>query len=252
MCELMALSYTRPSAAGEAVGSFGGCGEENPHGWGLAWYSGRSLAMLKEPVKWHSSLHSAFLQTYVGLRSHLYIAHVRDKSIGGEPTHADTHPFGRELLGREYCFAHNGTVAGAFNDLSLGRFRPVGSTDSEHIFCHLLGELDAAGGSLATPEHWRWLHAKLIAANTLGELNCLLSDGERLFCYHDAVGYKGLHLCRVAGEDDGQQAGYLIATRATGDRAWDAFQPGELVVFEAGELLFSSRSSIQNPEMRKA
>jgi predicted glutamine amidotransferase len=35
----MALSYARPTAADGAVGSFGGRGEDNPHGWGLAWYS---------------------------------------------------------------------------------------------------------------------------------------------------------------------------------------------------------------------
>jgi predicted glutamine amidotransferase len=34
-------------------------------------------------------------------------------------------------------FAHNGTVRSA-RDLPLGRFRPIGSTDSEHAFCAML------------------------------------------------------------------------------------------------------------------
>ena len=33
-------------------------------------------------------------------------------TTGGEPSRADTHPFQRELFGRSYCFAHNGTVRG--------------------------------------------------------------------------------------------------------------------------------------------
>jgi len=210
---------------------------------GLAWYSGRSLAIVKEPVQWQASEHARFLQTYAGLRSHLFIAHVREKTVGAEPTHADTHPFGRELLGRDYCFAHNGTLAGVFEQLRLGRYRPIGMTDSEHFFCHLLdalGDLDAAGASLATPESWRWLHAQLMAANKMGQLNCALSDGDRLFCYHDVAGHKGLHRCRVPGVDVGNM-GYVVATRPAADPGWEAFRPGELIAFDAGEILFSSR-----------
>jgi Glutamine amidotransferases class-II len=168
------------------------------------------------------------------------------------------------LLGRDYCFAHNGTLEGVFKEMHLGRFRPVGSTDSEHLFCHILGELDGAGSSLATLESWRWLHAKLIVANDLGELNCMLSDGERLFCYHDVAGYKGLHMCRVAPAEDrgnidgevlsvgGPIAGYLIATRPSSEWAWEAFHPGELIVFEAGEVIFSRQHSKGNREVHKA
>ena len=193
------------------------------------------------------------LQTYAGLRWPIYIAHVRHKTTGGGPTHADTHPFARELLGRDYCFAHNGTLHGAFDLLRLGQLRPVGSTDSEHYFCHLLEELGQAGGLLSTPESWRWLHAKLVAANGLGQLNCLLSDGERLSVPRRG-GYKGLHLCRVPAKDrrfvdaelkvdlsgGGREEGYVIATRPLSDRGWVAFQPGELILFVAGELHFSS------------
>jgi predicted glutamine amidotransferase len=225
MCELMALSFARPLATNFAIGPFGGRGEDNPHGWGLAWYPDRSLALVKEPVKWQQSPHTAFLQTYAGLRSRIYIAHVRHKTTGGEPTHADTHPFARELLGRDYCFAHNGTLDGAFDLLRLGQFRPVGSTDSEHFFCHLLEELSQAGDLLSTPKSWRWLHAKLVAANGLGQLNCLLSDGERLFCYHDVAGYKGLHLGRVPAEDPrfdslGPALGRLAAARTARGGKW--------------------------------
>ena len=189
MCELMALSFSQPLSTDFAIGPFGGRGADNPHGWGLAWYPDHSLALVKEPVSWQASPHTAFLQTYPGLRSRLYLAHVRHKTTGGEPTHADTHPFARELRGRDYCFAHNGTLESVFNKLRLGRFRPVGATDSEHFFCHLLEELDQASACLTTPASWRWLHGQLLAANRLGQLNCLLTDGERLFCYHDAAGY---------------------------------------------------------------
>ena len=83
-----------------------------------------------------------------GSRAGSYLAHVRHKTIGGEPNHADTHPFARELGGRDYCFAHNGTLDGPAWELPLGAYRPVGETDSERFFCHLLHEIAARGGPL--------------------------------------------------------------------------------------------------------
>ena len=60
---------------------------------------------------------------------------------------------------------------------------------------------------LAEPDGWRWLHAKLAALNRLGQINCLLADGERLYCYHDAAGWKGL---------DGFSPGSVILTKVPG------------------------------------
>src|SRR5262245_58135059 len=111
MCELMAMSFARPIAADFSIREFARRGEDNADGWGLAWYPDQSVAVVKEPVKWQASPYSTFLETYRGLRSRFYIAHVRVRTIGHEkPTYADTHPFVRELAGREYTFVHNGTL----------------------------------------------------------------------------------------------------------------------------------------------
>ena len=86
-------------------------------------------------------LTALLLADHPTLLSRVYLAHVREKTVGGAPVHADTHPFHREQGGTDYAFAHNGTLAGAAWDLPLGRHRPVGATDSERFFCHLLHEL---------------------------------------------------------------------------------------------------------------
>ena len=148
-------------------------------------------------MKWASSRYAGFLETYPTLLSRTYIAHVRHKTMGGEPTHADTHPFAREMGGREYCFAHNGTLTGPAWDLPLGHHRPLGDTDSERFFCHLLREIGARGGHLDDLDAWRWLHEVLASANRFGKLNVLLSDGLRLFVYHDENGWKGLNFRKV-------------------------------------------------------
>src|SRR5437762_3401903 len=122
MCELLALSFSRPIHAGVAIQEFALRSEENADGWDLAWYPDRSLSVFKEPVKWRASRLTNFLETYEAVRAPVILAHVRHWTTGPEPCHADSHPFSRELSGREYCLAHNGTLEGDFWKLPLGRY----------------------------------------------------------------------------------------------------------------------------------
>lgn len=257
MCELMGLAFARPISADFSIREFAHRGEENADGWGLAWYPDQSAAVVKEPVQWASSKYTGFLEQYDRLSSPIYIAHVRHKTTGGAPTHADTHPFSRELGGRNYSFAHNGTLVGLADIHVLERFRPIGGTDSEYAFCHILDQLANRGGALDDEASWKWLHGKLAKLNQLGKLNCLLSDGRRLFCYHDSARYKGLTLRRVGirnketrrfedsnfkidleGEDSNR--GYVVATCALSTAGWSPLEGSELIVFERGEIRFSS------------
>jgi len=90
----------------------------------------------------------------------------------------------RELWGRYWIFAHNGNLtdyAPAFD----GSFLPVGQTDSERAFCHLLQRLRQRFPQ--TMPAADSLHAALeeFAAETrrFGSFNFLLSNGERLFAH---------------------------------------------------------------------
>lgn len=259
MCELMGLCFARPISADFSLREFALRGEENADGWGLGWYPDQSLALVKEPIQWRASSYTGFLECYPGLRSNLFIAHVRHKTTGGQPTHADTHPFTRELHGLAYCFCHNGTID-RFGELRLDRFRPVGATDSEHLFCYLLDNLAPFADGLDAPERWKWLRERLVEVNQRGKLNCLLSDGRRLFCYHDTAGYKGLTFRKVhirseevrRFEDaevqidlEGSAAnyGFVVATYPLSRTGWQRFEPGELLVFENGSMAYSSHRS---------
>lgn len=263
MCELMGLSFATPISADFSIREFARRGEGNADGWGLAWYPDQSLAIVKEPLRWRESLHTVFLESYHQLRSCLYIAHVRHRTTGGEPNHADTHPFARELAGREYCFAHNGTIRAPQEELTLRRFHPIGATDSERVFCHLLDALALGDGQLSAPPSWQWLHRKLAALNRHGLLNCLLSDGQRLFCYHDAAGWKGLTFRRMYIRDhkshhfedatvsidlEGKSInhGIAVATHPLSAKGWHPFQAGELLVLEEGAVRFSSHRDHRN------
>lgn len=261
MCELMGLSFDRPISADFSIRAFALRDKENANGWGLAWYPDQSLIVVKEPLEWRKSSYTQFLETYQRLHSRYYIAHVRHQTTGGPPTHADTHPFSRELRGQEFCFAHNGTVYD-FRELPLGRYRPIGGTDSEHVFCHLMEQIARRDDSLNDEPSWHWLHTQLTDLNHRGKLNCLFSDGRRLFCYHDTAAWKGLTLrkLRIAEnqerhledstveinvenlEHQAFNHGYVIATRPLSTTGWHSFHPGELIVLEGGKLCFSSHA----------
>jgi predicted glutamine amidotransferase len=278
MCELMGMSFAKPVVANVSIQAFSKRSQENADGWGLAWYPDRSLALVKQPVRW-SVQTTQFLEQYPGLLSSIYVAHVRQRTTGSTPTHADTHPFARELNGREYCFAHNGTLTGAFWQRPLGRFRPIGGTDSEYVFCLLLAELESYthvadevaevrhinvqqhDGKLMSEGRWRWLHQFLIHMNEYGRLNCILSDGERLLVYHDKNGWKSLTYRNVFLQQDYEQTfgdatvavnlqaqpvnhGVIVATNPLSIEGWERFLPGEMKVLCQGNIEFSARPNL--------
>ena len=240
--------------------AFASRGEENPDGWGVAWYPDRApaAAIVKQPIKWGESKFAKFMEADAAIRSSLFIAHVRHKTTGGAiASYADTHPFSRHLDGREYCFAHNGTLETALWDRPVGRHQPIGETDSERAFCHMLHALESRGGLLNNPDAWQWLHAQLSGLNRLGKLNALLADGDRLFVYHDVNGWKGLTFRKITIDDQharhigddvvnveltspATDPGYAIATCPLDESEWQTFHTGELIVFEAGIMKFSS------------
>lgn len=270
MCELMAMSFADPVSADFSLREFAARGEVNPDGWGLAWYpdGGRAVAVVKEPVKWTASRTADFLADHPTLSSRIYLAHVREGTVGGPPNYADTHPFTREQGGRDYVLAHNGTLSGPAWDLPLGHHRPVGATDSERFFCHLLHTLGESIDPLRTEADWHSLHQHLREVNTMGKLNILCSDGDRLFVYHDVNGWKGLNFRRVRvhdgqtrhfGDDDmgidlapgpdaRPNAGFVCATFPMSPTGWHPFQRGELIVFDRGVVVYSSHRAVESAE----
>lgn len=90
-----------------------------------------------------------------------------------------------------------------------------------------------------------------------GTLNCLLTDGKRLLCYHDLGGWKGLCYRHVFMRDqesrrfedtdltlelgkNGGNFGVVVATKPLTPTGWQTFQRGELLVLEDGAVRFSS------------
>jgi glutamine amidotransferase len=212
-------------------------GEIGPHadGWGLAFYEGRAARVFKEPIPAAESRCLAFISEY-DFRSTVVIGHIRRANppeFGR--TSANTHPFSRELGGRSWVFAHNGKVPGVKADprFALGRFRPIGETDSEHAFCFLLDQIARAGGEgvLGPGELEAVLRGPLALMSALGELNLLMSDGARLFAYANTRLHRVSRTCVEAPCD---QQVTVFATSPLTDEAWQPLDLGRLHVFAGG------------------
>ena len=252
MCELLGMECNVPT---DIVFSFAGLagrgGRCGPHadGWGLALYEGALARVFLEPAAAAHSPLATFVQQHP-IKTLLAIAHVRRKTRG-EISLRNTHPFVRELWGRHFTFAHNGTVK-KLDRLKLGRFKPIGNTDSEIAFCALLAALEHDFKARPTAVQLSQAiaaHGKKIGAE--GTFNFLLGDGDQLYA---RCATKLFYLVRQAPfakatlADDELSVDFAAVTSPTDrvavvatnpltrDEQWTAGEPGTLWVFRRGKL----------------
>ncbi len=113
MCELFALSSRIPTTVGftlERLARRGGI--EGPHrvGWGVAFYEGADVFLLREPRAAAQSDLVRYTEQHAP-PSQLVVSHIR-RATRGEPALRNTQPFIRELGGYTHVFAHNGELGG--------------------------------------------------------------------------------------------------------------------------------------------
>lgn len=83
MCELLALSSSRPAQLTfslQSLASHGDLRSGSPDGWGVAFYSGHDVALFREPAPAASSSLVQFLEAQ-GPRTPLAISHIRHAGV---------------------------------------------------------------------------------------------------------------------------------------------------------------------------
>ena len=264
MCELLAMSAQSPTnltlSLNELVEHSAGNGPAD--GWGVAYYQGNDARRIRDTSAATDSPWSRFVEQQ-GLTSQIVIAHIR-RATQGATSLNNTQPFTRELGGRLHVFAHNGDLPALldFDNYQYQNFRPIGTSDSERVFCQLLDRLrDAWLDQKKKPSFdCRWGVFKDLCAEMrpLGPANFLYSDGEYLFAHANkrtqADGVRrppGLnYLCRSCQPDSkisgkavsvgGEQAVVLVASRPLSNEAWQAMAEGELLALHNGHILAQS------------
>ncbi len=257
MCELLGLCFNKEVSVHLAFSGLKAGAEDNPDGWGVAWYDEYGTQLIKEarPVD-RSRLAKSFLED-LGAHSRIFVSHIR-RATAGPAGYVNTHPFCRRFDHKTWVFAHNGTIDADQLSFPSREFTPIGETDSELIFCSLLSWLNHIGIHFTERNDFILLHERLGEINRLGELNLVFSDGKHLFAYHDSSGFVGLHYLlrqapykvvrlrrqyltiNLAEIIDPDERGYLVASEPLSNENWIRVEPGQLLVFSEGNLIFIS------------
>ena len=182
------------------------------------------------------------------------IAHIR-KATRGAVSLDNTHPFMRELWGRYWIFAHNGTLEN-FAPRLRGDYRPVGTTDSELAFCCMLEALRDAfpAGVPPVSELLELLQHITGELARHGTFNYLLSNGEYLFAHcADQLSYVvrqapfttahlldedvAVDFSQLTKPDD--RVAVIATLPLTDNEEWTVLGKGELALFRDGaRILF--------------
>ena len=111
MCELLGLAFNKQINPTFSFPELLSGSDQNPEGWGIGYYPehGSTASIFKEAVTGNESPLAQFLQIYPDLHSQIFVGHIR-KSSHGALKHSNTHPFDTFFNGRQWLFAHNGTL----------------------------------------------------------------------------------------------------------------------------------------------
>jgi glutamine amidotransferase len=269
MCELLGMSSSHATTVNLSLmklAEHGGFSGPHRDGWGVAYYEGTDIRLIKEAESAADSDWVRFIGEHQ-LRSHLVMAHVRHATIG-ERAYRNTQPFMRELGGHMHLFAHNGDLP-ALKDtpgFAPQRFHPLGETDSEQAFCALLDRMTALWQCPGTipPIEQRMACVVQFAERLrrLGPANFLYADGDALFAHGDrrkqaasgrveAPGLRYLaRRCRanepaletsgvaIAGND---RQVIIMASVPLSDDSWQALAEGEVMAARDGHIRLRSR-----------
>lgn len=184
MCQLLGMNCNVPTDICFSFTGFrrrGGGTDVHRDGWGIGFFEGKGVRLFLDPQPSAQSPVAELVLRYP-IHSYNVIAHIR-KATAGDICLENTHPFARELWGRQWLFAHNGHLPGFLPPLD-GCTLPVGTTDSERLLCWLLQSLRRRFESM--PAHDRLfaaLHELTLQFAGLGMANYLLSNGEMLLAH---------------------------------------------------------------------
>lgn len=254
MCQLLGMNCNVPTDICFSFRGFhqrGGRTGDHADGFGVAFFEGPGCRMFVDARPAVNSPVAELIANYP-IRSQNVIAHIR-KATKGEVALVNTHPFMRELWGRYWIFAHNGTLENFHPDFG-NHYRPVGTTDSEQALCYLLDTLRLRypEGQPPLPELYGTMATLSAEIARYGRFNYILSNGDYLFAHcTDNLTYVLRHAPFATAhlKDQDIEVDFsevttpmdriaVIATEPlTDNETWARFAPGQLLAFRDGAPL---------------
>jgi transglutaminase-like putative cysteine protease/predicted glutamine amidotransferase len=252
-------------------------GRALPDGWGLGYYPAGepSAAILKEPAPPQASIRSQIALAWEQVASNVFVLHIRHATWGAL-SDANTQPFSRTWGRRDWLMAHAGSLDRKEPDVP-GPFEPVGSTDTEQIFCGFLNRFVERGWRSLADVDLDVMVEWLGALNEVGEMTMCLTDGRDLLVHADRRGaplwigtltppYEKIAFGDLDLDIDltrrGAKArkGVIVCTTelvpSEGDAAtavtWRQLAPGQLMVIRGGAVIQerSTGGKLETPRAR--
>ncbi len=276
-CQLLGMNCATPTDFTFSFQGFckrGGDTDVHADGWGVAFYQDGGIRQFHDVAAASTSP----LAQYLGqqpIQTLNMMGHIR-YATQGQVNLANVHPFSREMWGIEWCFCHNGEVpcfsAGNRPKLSslcptsIHYYHPVGTTDSEAVFCAILNALRCKFTTLPSlpvlHEALQALCTEIVMQDPPGTIfNFLLTCGPHTQWVYSWPGqrpgskvWNGLHytvreypFSKVHLADMNMTVDFfesttpqdcvsVIATMPlTKDEEWTEIQRGQLIVFDQGK-----------------
>lgn len=233
--------------------------EGRPDGWGVGYYGHgeESATVFKETTPPHGERRPVYAPGVEQLASSQFMVQVRRARWGSADRLANTQPFLRSFRGRDWLFAHAGSLEHRIEVAGERLFEPVGSTDSELLFCELLNHVAERRWRNLGYADFALMHQWFSGFNDYGTLSAVLSDGRDLVVYadrhnplpmwtlappHGALSFRGRHLeVDLAARGVKAQRGIIIASdplEVGEDCTAQAtrVEPGTLLVIREGAI----------------
>lgn len=268
MCQLLGMNCATPTDITFSFRGFSqraGITSDHADGFGIAFFEDKACRLFVDNQSAVESPIAELVRNYP-IKSRNVIAHIR-KATQGKINLENSHPFSRELWGRQWIFAHNGDLHDYFPALS-GRFTPVGNTDSERAFCYMLDQLVKRFGyhEPKLDQVFDLLAEISPAIAEHGTFNFCLSNGQALFSYaitklHWLVReypFRPAQLIDIDVEVDFSQVttpedrvAVITTEPLTQNEEWTAFQPGEMILFQHGTKVRSQVTHVERLERER-
>lgn len=268
MCQLLGMNCATPTDITFSFRGFSqraGITSDHSDGFGIAFFEDKACRLFVDNQSAVESPIAELIRNYP-IKSRNVIAHIR-KATQGKINLENSHPFIRELWGRQWIFAHNGDLHDFHPTLS-GRYTPVGNTDSERAFCYLLDQLVAKFG-FNEPSLDQIFEVLLEFSPQIAEhgtFNFCLSNGQALFSYavtklHWLVReypFKPAQLIDLEVEVDFSQVttpedcvAVITTEPLTQNEQWTPFSPGEMILFKDGKPVRKEMTYIHRLEKER-
>lgn len=262
MCQLLGMNCATPTDITFSFRGFSqraGVTSDHSDGFGIAFFEDKACRLFVDNQSAVESPIAELIRNYP-IKSRNVIAHIR-KATQGKITLENSHPFIRELWGRQWIFAHNGDLHD-FDPKLTGKFTPVGNTDSERAFCYLLDQLVAEFGFVepSLDEIFAVLERISPQIAEHGTFNFCLSNGQALFSYATTklhwiireYPFKQARLIDLDVDIDFSQfttaedrVAVITTEPLTHNEIWTAYKAGEMILFKDGQMVKTANTRIE-------